>query len=99
MTRTTRTRRRGFTLFETLLVAGLLVIVAALAYPSLRGSYGYFKLHGGIDAVRAAWADARARAIQESRPYRFSVEEGGSHFRIAPDRADYWSGGPGPADD
>ena len=92
MTRTTRPPRRGFTLFEVLLVAALLVVVAALVYPSLKGSYGYYKLQGGIDSVRAAWAQARARAIEEGRPYRFSVESGGSHYRVAPDQGGDSSG-------
>ena len=61
-------------------------------YPSLKSSYGYYKLTGGIDSVRAAWAMARARAVEEGRPYRFSVEPNGSRFRVAPDQADYWSG-------
>lgn len=85
-------RRAGFSLFEVVLVVALLVVLAALSYPTLKSSYGYFKLHGGIDAVRAAWAQARAHAIDEGRPYRFAVEPGGSHFRIAPDAPEYWTG-------
>lgn len=87
-----RARRRAFTLFEVVLVCAVLVIVAALAYPSLRSMYGYYKLQGAVDAVRAAWADARARAINEGRPYRFAIENQGSHFRVAPDRPEYWTG-------
>jgi prepilin-type N-terminal cleavage/methylation domain-containing protein len=96
---TARSRRRGYTLFEIILVLAILVIAAALSYPSLRSSYGYYKLQGGVDAVRSAWAHARARAIEEGRPYRFAVESGGRHFRVAPDHPDYWSGGDAPADD
>ena len=95
---TARIRRRGFTLLEMMLVIAVIVMVSAIVYPSLKSSYGYYKLHGGIDSVRAAWAMARAHAIEEGRPYRFSVEPNGSHFRVAPDQADYWSGSP-PADD
>jgi prepilin-type N-terminal cleavage/methylation domain-containing protein len=95
---TARSRRRGFTLLEVLLASAVLLMLAAICYPSLKSSYGYYKLTGGIDSVRAAWAMARARAIEEGRPYRFSVEPNGSHFRVAPDKADYWSGS-APADD
>ena len=95
---TTRSRRRGFTLLEVLLTAAIIVMLGAITYPSLQSSYGYYKLHGGIDSVRAAWAMARAHAIEEGRPYRFSVEPNGSHFRVAPDGQDYWSGS-APSDD
>jgi prepilin-type N-terminal cleavage/methylation domain-containing protein len=85
-------RRSGYTLFEVVLVMAVVVIISAIAYPSLKSMYGPYKLNGAIDTVRAAWANARARAIEEGRPYRFSVEPGGSHFRVAPDRSDYWGG-------
>src|SRR5262249_11559837 len=95
---TPRSRRPGFTLFEMVLVLAIMVILAGITYPSIKGMFGYYKLHGGVDSVRAAWAHARGRAILESRPYRFAVEPGGSHFRVAPDQPDYWSGS-SPAND
>jgi hypothetical protein len=69
-----------------------MVIAAGLLYPSLKGMHGHYKLQGGVDAVRAAWAHARARAIEEGRPYRFAVEPNGSHFRVAPNHPDSWAG-------
>jgi prepilin-type N-terminal cleavage/methylation domain-containing protein len=92
-------KRRGYTLFEVVLVMAVLLIASAFAVPSLKNMYGYHKLHGAVDTVRGAWATARAHAINEGRPYRFSVEPGGSHFRIAPDQDDYWQGGSGPEND
>jgi prepilin-type N-terminal cleavage/methylation domain-containing protein len=89
---TPRSHRTGFTLFEMVLVLAIMVILAGITYPSIKGMFGYYKLHGGVDSVRAAWAHARGRAIEESRPYRFAVEPNGSHFRVAPDQPDYWSG-------
>jgi type II secretion system protein H len=87
-----RRRRRGFTLVEVILVCAVLVLVATLAYPTLRGMYPSFKVNGAADSVRAAWANARARAIEDGRPYRFAIEDQGSHYRVAPDRDDYWGG-------
>jgi hypothetical protein len=76
----------------------VLLISASILTPSLRTMYGSYKLNGAVDSTRAAFAQARARAIEESRPYRVSIEPDGSNYRIAPDHADYWSGS-GPADD
>ena len=94
-----RSRRSAYTLFEVVLVGAVLTILAAVSYPTLKNMYGYHKLNGAVDSVRAAWAEARSRAIDEGRPYRFSVEPNGSHYRVAPDEDDYWSGGSGPAND
>jgi type II secretory pathway pseudopilin PulG len=87
-----RSRRRAYTLFEVVLVMGVLVLIAAASYPSLKNMYGFHKLNGAVDSVRGAWARARSRAIVEGRPYRFSVEPGGVHFRVAPDSDEYWKG-------
>lgn len=92
-------RRSGSSLLEILLVMAILVIVSAMSFPSLQSMYGSYKLNGGVDAVRSAWADARARAIEEGRPYRFAVEQDGSSYRVAPHQDDYWTGGNGPSDD
>jgi len=92
-------RRSGSTLIEIILVMAILVIISAMSVPSLQSMYGSYKLNGGVDSVRSAWADARARAIEEGRPYRFSVEQDGSSYRVAPNQDDYWTGGNGPDDD
>jgi hypothetical protein len=88
-----RSRRSGYTLFEVVLVGAVLTILAAISVPSLKNMYGIHKLNGAVDCVRAGWAEARARAIDEGRPYRFSIEPNGSHYRVAPDNPEYWSGG------
>lgn len=90
--------RRGTTLFELLLVLIILVVVAAISVPSLGAMYGSYKLNGAVDSVRGAWAEARAHAIEEQRPYRFSVQPDGRAFRVAPDQDEYWPG-EGPAND
>jgi Tfp pilus assembly protein FimT len=93
-----RSRRSAVTLFELILVCAILVVVAVLSAPSLQAMYAGYKLNGAIDSVRAAWAEARARAIDENRPYRFSVQPAGGAFRVAPDDDEYWAGG-APAND
>jgi Tfp pilus assembly protein FimT len=92
-------RRSGASLMEVLVVMVIIVVISAVSIPSIRGMYGSYKLNAGVDSVRSAWADARSRAINENRPYRFAVEPDGSSYRIAPDHPDYWDGTNGPADD
>jgi Tfp pilus assembly protein FimT len=86
-----RNRRNAFSLFETILVMGVLVMSAAMVYPSLRGMYSSYKIQGAVDSVRAAWAMARARAIEEGQPYRFAIEPNGQYFRVAPDTEEFWA--------
>ena len=94
-----RRQRRGYTLLELALVCALLVVIAAVAFPSLAAMYGQHRLGLATDAVREAWALARARAIEVGRPYRFAVVPGTGRFRVAPDAAEFWSGGGSPNTD
>jgi prepilin-type N-terminal cleavage/methylation domain-containing protein len=94
-----RMRRRGYTLFELILVLALLVLVAGLALPSINSMYADSRLLAGVDQVRAQWALMRARATTEGRPYRFAVAVNSGAFRVAPDSPEFWAGGdppPGP---
>jgi Tfp pilus assembly protein FimT len=79
------TRRPGHTLFELILATALIAITASLAVPSIDGMYPSYKLNASVDAVRAAWAQGRAHAIEEGRPYRFAVTPGGGNYRLAAD--------------
>jgi prepilin-type N-terminal cleavage/methylation domain-containing protein len=88
-----RPTRRAYTLLEVLLVLALLVILGALAAPSIDGAYGGIRLRAGADALRAALANARSHAMDEGRPYRFAVMPGQAAYRVAPDGADYWGSG------
>src|SRR5262249_3142236 len=85
-------KRRAYTLFELLAVLTVLVILSAVAYPSLEALYGDYKVTAAVDSVRAAWAQGRAQAANESQAYRFAVSYNGSGFRVAPDTSDYWAG-------
>jgi len=91
-------RRRAHTLLELILVLAIIIIVGALSVPSLGSMYGYYKVNGAVDAVRSAWAEARAHAIDQGRSYRFSVQHDGRAYRVAPDEDEYWPG-EGPSND
>lgn len=84
--------RRGFTLLEVLLVVVVIVLLGAMAYPSIEVMYADVRLNAAADQIRGRWAEARTKAIEDGRPYRFAVQPGGQ-YRIAPDSADFWDGG------
>lgn len=89
----TRRRRSAFTLLEIVLVITLLVMLMAISVPYFDRLYGDMKLDAAADQIRARWADARARAMEEAQPYLFAVVPGEGRFRVAPERGDYWGGG------
>jgi len=84
--------RPAYSLMELLAVIALLVILAAVAYPSIEAMYQDVHVQAAADAVRGAWALARSHAIDDSQPYRFAVIPGGGHYKIAPDVDGYWGG-------
>ncbi len=95
MLKHSRRRRPAYTLLEVMLVLAVLVLVTALAYPSIDGMYGHHRLTAALDEVRATWAAGRSHAIEEGQPYRFAVVLGKGNFRLAPDSPEYWEGGGG----
>ena len=97
---TRHTRRRGYTLLEVLLVIAILVVLSAVAYPTMSAMYGDVRLKAAADDVRGSWTEARANAIEDGRAYRFSVEPGTGKYRVAPDDPLFWDGsGGGQADE
>ncbi len=90
-----RRNRAGYTLFEVVLVVTLVAILAALGYPTLDTAYNGMKVQSAADAVRSAWAEAKAHAINDGRAYRFAYYPGKGNYRVAPDSADFWAGAAG----
>ncbi len=89
----TRKPRLGYSLLELLLAMFVVTILGALAVPVYRSMAGPYKLNGAVDSVRGAWAQARAQAMEEGRPYRFAVVPNTGQYRVAPDDPEFWSGG------
>ncbi len=76
--------RRGFSLLEVMLVLGLLVIVAALAYPSVTGPLDNNRLRHSADQIRATWARARTKAMESGRTYVFRCQPTTGSYEIEP---------------
>jgi prepilin-type N-terminal cleavage/methylation domain-containing protein len=89
--------RTGYTLIELLLVLVVIILFSAIAYPSLDALYGSHQMRQAADMVRASWAEARAHAINEARPYRFAVVPNKGNYRVAPHAPEYWSNDVPPA--
>jgi len=79
-----RTQRKGYSLFEIVVVVAILAIAAAIAVPSLRSMMGDTPVKAAADQVKSRWAEARAKAIEQGKPYRFQVKDSTS-FRVGPD--------------
>jgi Tfp pilus assembly protein FimT len=77
------------------LVVAMLVILAAIAYPVVDNMYASSRLNAASDTIRARWSDARTRAMEERRAYRFSIKDNTGTFRLAPDSAEFWDDGEG----
>jgi type II secretory pathway pseudopilin PulG len=84
--------RRAFTLLEIILVLGMIVVVMAIAAPSVSNFYKGEKLLAATDGVRGSLAEARVHAIDQGRAYRVSVVPGRGNYRFAPDDQEYWNG-------
>jgi prepilin-type N-terminal cleavage/methylation domain-containing protein len=87
------TRRSGFTLLEIVLVLAIILMLGALAAPTLFVMYEQEKVTAAADTYRAALATARSRAIEEGQPYRVCVVPGKGNLCVAPDMDSAWGGG------
>ena len=85
-------RRRGFSLFELMLVMAILVAASFLALPAIQPMIATNDLQAASDAIQGRWTEMRTRAIAEGQPYRFAIREKSGEYKIAPDTKDYWGG-------
>src|SRR5207244_2644250 len=81
--------RRGFTLFELIVVMTLLLLLAAVILPSVGAFRGDTRQRAGADIIRGELAVARARAMEEGKPYRVALSQDGARIRRAPDGLDF----------
>jgi len=77
-------QRQGYSLFEIMVVLGVIAIATAIAVPTISSMMGDTPVKAAADQVKSRWAEARAKAIEQGKPYRFSVTDN-NKFRVAPD--------------
>lgn len=76
--------RRGMTLIEVLLVLAIVIMVAALAMPSLNGTFDAQRLSRAADMVRSDWSRARVEAIRSGQEWAFFYVPGTGSYGISP---------------
>lgn len=76
--------RSGFSLFEMVLVLGILALTAALVWPSLETMYGDSQLQNASDTIRSRLIAARSDAMEDGRIYLFRFTPGGANYQIVP---------------
>ena len=70
-------------------VLAVLLILAALVVPTLKGMNGNGHQKAATDTVRARVADAHSLAMSECVAYRLAVHQDGIRIRFAPDVVDF----------
>jgi len=76
--------RGGFTLLEMLLVLSVLLVLAAIIYPSLQGAYANTRIQHSVEELRIKLAGTRFRAIDSGLVFQFRYEPGGRQYLAIP---------------
>jgi prepilin-type N-terminal cleavage/methylation domain-containing protein len=79
-----RRSQRGYTLLELLLVLGILLILAGIAFPGVMRMYGRHQFQTVVENVRDHLAASRLRAIDSGLVYQFSYTANGQRFSVTP---------------
>ncbi len=80
-------RRVGVTLFELMLVLALLVLIFAISWPAIEGSFDVSRLRTGGDEVRAALGKVRLEAMRTGVIHAFRYEPSADKYQT-----ERWSG-------
>jgi prepilin-type N-terminal cleavage/methylation domain-containing protein len=75
--------RRGYTLFEVLLVMAIIISVMTAAVPIFRNSFEVERIRKGADVLRTAWSKARVQAMTSGQTHVFRFEYASNQFVVA----------------
>jgi len=87
---TSRSHRRAFTLVEIVLVVVILFIITAISIPVISSMLTDARSTAAGDMLRGRLAEARARAMEEGRPWRLAFIPGTGVVQIAPEESQEW---------
>lgn len=76
--------RAAFTLFEMLIVLGLLLVIVSVVWPAVMRISASNRLKQNMQEVNSAFAAARIRAIEDGVNYQVFLELGGNHYLVVP---------------
>jgi len=79
-----RCSRSGFTLFELLLVLGVMLLIAGIVWPRMLAFYQTSSLKDHGRRVHDTISAARIAAIDHGIPYQFFYEPQGRHYLMVP---------------
>ena len=72
--------RRGFTLLELMLVLALMVVIAAIVWPSIKGPFESQRLRKAAEQLRAELGKTRVRAMRTGAIQTFRFQVGMGNF-------------------
>ena len=75
-------RQAGFTFVEILLVLAILILIAMLGVPAMRGTLAQQQLQHSASQIRGEWLAARVRAMDDGQIFVMRAEIGGSRLII-----------------
>ena len=82
--------RPAFTLMEIILVMVIFIIVASLSIPLIQTMLTDSRISASGDVVRGKMAEARARAMEEGRPWKFAFIANTGVYQLAPEDSKEW---------
>src|SRR5438067_1992172 len=83
-------QRPAYTMLEIILVMVIIVIAAGLSIPLMQTMLADGRITASGDQVRGQMAEARARAMDEGRPWKFGFIAGTGYYQLAPEDSSEW---------
>src|SRR5258708_4925858 len=83
--------RQGFTLIEMMCVVGVIIVVMAISVPVIQQTLDDARINASGDLISGKMAEARARAMEDGRTWKFGFIPNTGVYQIAPEDSDVWN--------